>query len=53
MIGASEFLTGGGPVDIVSGPGATVVVNDFRSAGDGDNNGYVEATVTGFNVPLT
>jgi hypothetical protein len=52
VIGASEFLTGGGPVNIVYGPGATIVVNAFRSAGDGDNNGYVEATVTGFTVPV-
>ncbi len=50
--GANQFLTGGGPVSIVYGPGATIVVNAFRSAGDGDNNGYVEATVTGFTVPV-
>ncbi len=49
--GPTEFLTGGGLVNIAYEAGAHIVVHAFRSAGDGDNIGQLVASVTGFTVP--
>jgi hypothetical protein len=50
--GPNEFLTGGGPVNIVYDAGEHIVVHAFRSTGVGDNIGQLVATVTGFTVPV-
>ncbi len=51
--GPTEFLSGGGLVNIVYGPGEDIVVHAFRSTGVGDNIGQLVASMTGFTVPLT
>ena len=49
--GPTEFLTGGGLVNIVYEAGEHIVLNAFRSQDDGDNIGQFVATVTGFVLP--
>jgi hypothetical protein len=49
---ANEFHVGGGPVNVVYSPGQHIVMNAFRSQGDGDNIGRLQAAVAGFTVPI-
>jgi len=49
---ATELFTGGGLVNIVYNPGDEIVVNAFRSQGDGDSIGDLEATVTGYTLSI-
>lgn len=49
--GPTEFLTGGGLVNIAYEAGEHIVVHAFRSTGVGDDIGQLDASVTGFTVP--
>lgn len=48
----SEFLNGSCLVSLVYNPGEHIVVRAFRSEGDGDAIGGVEASLTGYTVPI-
>jgi hypothetical protein len=50
--GPTEFLTGGGLVNIAYEAGEHIVVHAFRSTGVGDNIGQLVASVTGFTLPV-